>query len=118
MLSQLPQELLSKAYLSGSGEPAWSAPDVLNVISWATESHFAVLGGEVWLPTTPGPTIPAPFFYTFETEQESGENWDDYVGRANNAANYYVKTFQWDVADVKHRGLDPFFNLTLSERAT
>jgi hypothetical protein len=111
----LPQDLLSSAYLSQNGEPAWPLRDALKVIDWATKSNIAVFGVEIWLPTTPGPTIPTPYIYTHETHRRSGENWNRFVERANDAAANYISSFDWDDADRKHHGMRPYFNVTLDD---
>jgi hypothetical protein len=115
MAFKIPRDLLSTAFLSASGEPAWSKDDVLQVISWATNSQIAVFGVEVWLPTTPGPTIPSPYIYTFEPTQHEGANWNEFVKRANGDSIDYVRNFDWDPADKAHHGLTPYFNLTLGD---
>jgi hypothetical protein len=114
-MCQVPVELLSSAFFSLSREAAWPASDALRVIDWATTSQVAVFGVEVWRPTTPGPTIPTPFIYTFETRRRDVEDWECFVDRANSAAAKYVASFEWDVKDKKHLGLAPYFNLTPGE---
>lgn len=109
----VPEELMANAYLSQGGEAAWCKEDALHLIRWATASKIAVFGVEVWLPTTPGPTIPMPFFYSFDCEPSEGEAWLDFVDRANKGATDYVNGFEWDPEDIKHLGKQPFFNLTL-----
>jgi len=115
MAPAIPRDLLASAYLSLSGEPAWSKEDAVKVINWATASRLPVSGVEVWLPTTPGPTIPTPYIYTFETEKYVDENRDRFVERANSAAMDYVKSFEWETDDRQHHGLIPFFNITLDD---
>ena len=95
MVPDIPHTLGSAAYFSGD-EAAWPRDEAFAVIDWATRSRLAILGGEIWLPTTPGPTIPEPYIYTFESVRRSDENWDEFVLRANAAASQYVKTFEWD----------------------
>jgi hypothetical protein len=85
----------------------------LEVIQWATTSGMAVFGIEVWLPTTPGPTIPMPFFYSFDSEPKENEEWSEFVKRANADASQYVIEFDWDPEDHKHHSQKPYFNLTL-----
>ena len=110
---EIPRELMASAYSSQGGEAAWSKEDALNVIRWATSSEIAVFGVEVWLPTTPGPTIPMPFVYTFGWEPYKNETWLAFVKRANVGSVEYVDEFEWDPEDVQHHGMEPFFNLTL-----
>lgn len=116
MTIQIPEHLCSSAYYSLNKEPAWSRKDALEVIAWASASQLAIFGIEIWLPTTPGPTIPTPYIYTFETEQLGGENWEQFVQRANSSAADYVSSFDWDCADAQHHGLEPYFNLTLGDQ--
>ena len=111
----IPQELMANAYLSQSGEPAWCKDDALQVIRWATSLEVAVIGIEVWLPTLPGPTIPMPYFYSFDCEPAEGEGWFEFVNRANKEAADYVDGFDWDPNDTKHFGTQPFFNITLDD---
>lgn len=115
MSFQIPQQLRSTAYFSLNEEPAWPRKDALDVIAWATASQVAVFGIEIWLPTNPGPTVPTPFIYTFETEQLDGEMWVQFVRRANHSAADYIRDFDWDTGDTKHHSLEPYFNLTLGE---
>jgi hypothetical protein len=116
MSFQIPQHLRSCAYLSSTEEPAWSRQGALEVIAWATASQLAAFGIEIWLPTKPGPTIPAPYIYAFAMEQLDGETWDQFVRRANDAAADYVQAFEWDAADTQYHGSEPYFNLTLGEK--
>ncbi len=112
---QIPDDLLSTAFFSFDGEPGWPRHEALKVIDLASASHIAVLGGEIWLPSTPGPRIPTPFIYTFETRQHDGEDWEQFVERTNAAAADYVRAFEWDRRDDRHLESMPYFNLTLSE---
>ena len=89
MLSQLPNDLLMGAYQISNGEAAWPRDDALKVIRWATASRVAVFGAEIWIPTTPGPTIPTPYIYTFEPKQIADEEWTHFVGRANKEVAAY-----------------------------
>ena len=109
----IPQAMMASAYLSQGGEAAWDKGHVLEVIQWATTSGIAVFGIEVWLPTEPGPTIPMPFFYSYDSEPNENEEWMAFVKRANAGASRYVKEFDWDSEDHKHRSQEPYFNLTL-----
>jgi hypothetical protein len=116
MLDDLPSSLLGGAYLSQTGEPAWPRVEALQVISWATKSEIPILGVEIWIPTTPGPTIPMPYFYAFEPESNPGESETDFIVRANDATADYVRSFDWDSEDKQHHGVEPFFNLTLGDK--
>jgi len=110
---QFPNQFLNSAYLSQNGEPAWPMDNAIKVIDWATKSDIAVFSVEIWLPTDPGPTIPAPIIYAFDLEQEPNEMWQPFVRRANTAAREYIRTFEWDNSDETHKNQTPYFNLTL-----
>jgi hypothetical protein len=97
---RIPPEIQARAYGAGN-EFAWPREDAIQVIA-AIKSHFVVVGVEVWLPTTPGPTIPTPFVY----------QWGAGPSDAKNAAEY-IRTFEWDDADTHHRSFEPYFNLTI-----
>ena len=116
MILQLPDRLKTTAYASQTGEFAWPRQDAVSVIDLATQSNVAVFGVEVWLPTTPGPTIPSPIFYEYAPEERPGEPWEGFVRRANSEAREYVAQFQWDDADDAHKTETPFFNLTLGDQ--
>ena len=114
LFGELPQHLKDNAYLVGE-ESAWLKNDALDVIDLCKEQGIAVLGGEVWLPTQPGPTIPTPFMYTWEADQKlPTESWGQFVGRTSERARKYIAEFRWDPADVS-RSLTPVFNLALSD---
>jgi hypothetical protein len=115
MAYQIPSRLLGSAYLAPIGEPAWPKNAAIETIDWATKSSIAVLGVEIWLPTLPGPTIPTPYIYQFETTRQESEDWRRFLIRANDAARNFVETFDWDDADKSHHGKSPVFNLTFSE---
>ena len=115
MSAQIPGSLLARAYLAQNGEAAWSRGDTLQVIAWAVASHVPILGIEVWLPTTPGPTIPTPYIYTFEPKSVPGEPRNEFIVRAGREAAEYVTSFAWDTQDRAHHGMEPFFNITFGE---
>lgn len=117
VLQRLPAELRRAAYLAVC-EPAWPRAEALRVVEWCAGAGIAVLGGEVWLPTVPGPTIPTPFIYAWDVgAKAAGEPWQEFVARANAAASEYVRTFEWDPNDVSHRDAEPYFNLEFCEAA-
>ncbi len=75
------------------------------------KKHFAVVGVDIWLPTNPGPTIPAPFVY-------------DWSLRADHSSPTYavgavefIRNFKWAETDSSHQGLEPYFNLTVGPAA-
>jgi hypothetical protein len=98
----LPQNLQGSAYRS-SLEWAWAREDAVRVLEILSERGYRVLGIDIWLATTPGPTIPTPFVY----------DWD--AQRYPTQAIEFVKTFAWDTADESHGGREPYFNI-LAER--
>jgi hypothetical protein len=87
MSDQIPGSLLAGAYLAQNGEAAWNTADALKVIAWAAKSHVPILGVEVWLPTTPGPTIPTPYIYTFEPKSVLGESREPARKRLNTSGH-------------------------------
>jgi hypothetical protein len=112
----IPRDLVASAYFSKGGEPAWPMSDALKIVEWAMKSGIAVFGVEIWLPSTPGPTIPTPYIYTHETRRFDDEDWSGFVERSNAAAANYISSFEWDEADSKHHLNRPYFNLTLDDR--
>ena len=97
---RLPPEIQARAYRSES-EFAWPREDAVRVIE-ALETHFVVIGVEVWLATIPEPTIPSPFIY----------HWTPGSSAPSNAADF-VRNFEWGEADTYHRNSEPYFNLTV-----
>ncbi len=115
MPAQIPGSLLARAFLSQNGEAAWGKDDALQVLAWAAASQIPILGVEVWIPTTPGPTIPTPFIYTFEPKYAAGEPHSEFIARANREAAEYVRSFAWDSEDRAHHGIEAFFNMTFGK---
>ena len=114
-LDQLPKSLQTRAY-HAAGEIAWPRPEALQVIDYLTAQGTAVLGVEIWLPTSPGPTIPTPIIYNWEAEaRQESEAWTQFAERVNQLAKEYVDSFEWDEEDVSHKSLTPYFNLTLCQ---
>jgi hypothetical protein len=70
-LSAVPRHLLERAYRARD-EYAWSRRDAIDVVEALQSRLFKVIGVEVWLPTKPGPTIPAPYIYVWGTGSENG----------------------------------------------
>lgn len=109
----LPEDIQRQTYYAGR-EAAWPQQAALRVIDHATRDSIAVPGVEVWIPTNPGPTIPTPFIYTWSAEdRRTGEDWSDFVRRVNTAASEYIRTFEWDRRDERHREVKPYFNLDI-----
>jgi hypothetical protein len=99
----LPDALKARAY-SAAGELAWQRDAAIAVISQLTALGYVIEGIEVWLATTPGPTIPAPFFYHWERPESEDSG-------SNDEALRYIATFGWDPQDTAHLLSTPYFNL-------
>ncbi len=100
-------------YEGTSREYAWPRGMALRILNWLQEQKLAVVHAEIWLPTKPGPTIPAPYIYVWEPDDKSDdETWDQYVHSSIEGAREYVSTFEWDEKDVDFRRETPFFNFT------
>ena len=114
-----PVRLRDSAYRAENGEPAWSRDDAIEVIRWALDRGLAVLGGEIWLPTTPGPTIPSPYIYQWTVSMGETETWGEFVRRSAAESYAYVREFAWADEDVLSHPFEPYFNLVLvnEERA-
>jgi len=110
---QFPGNLLSSAYFSRSREPAWPQLEALKVIDWAKANRIGIFGIEIWLPSSPGPTIPTPYIYTLDLERPIKEYWEAFVARSSAEATEYVIRFEWDQNDVDHHDMTPYFNITL-----
>jgi hypothetical protein len=101
----LPKKLLGRAYQSAN-ELAWKRADAVDVIDYLEKAGFTLLGVEVWLPTSPGPTM-------------TGRYWDaDGSGAPDRprTAVDFVKNFKWGEQDKILNDREPFFNLTTDER--
>jgi hypothetical protein len=99
----LPGELLGRAYRS-KNELAWNRDDALEAIERLAKAGFVVLGVEVWLPTSPGPTM-------------TGRYWDSKAGPVPGepqTAKDFVKNFRWGQYDKILEDREPFFNLTVA----
>lgn len=117
-IEYLSEDIKAKAYYSSEGETAWPRQEALAVITFLGGFEHAVLGGEIWLPTLPGPTIPSPYIYTWEVSpQQKNESWKDFVNRAANESKRYVLEFEWDPADETNVRAIPFFNLTVVSKS-
>jgi hypothetical protein len=80
----LAPELLARAYRI-PGELAWARADAIEAIDALEKDGFTILGVEVWLPTSPGPTM-------------TGRYWDpDIEGVEDPAltAHDFVRNFRW-----------------------
>lgn len=101
----LPKELLGRAYQS-TNELAWNRADAVDAIDYLEKAGFTLLGVEVWLPTSPGPTM-------------TGRYWDAEGSGAPDrprTAMDFVKNFKWGKHDKILKDREPFFNFTTDER--
>lgn len=115
-LHELPPQLHDSAYHAGD-EAAWPAAAAIVVVEYLTRIGAAVCGVEVWVSTSPGPTIPMPYVYTSDAkEQGPTENWKEFVERANEAAAEFIRDFSWAPEDKAHQGLSPYFNFDVVQR--
>ena len=112
--SAIPEALQASAYSSGE-EYAWSSKDALKVIDYCERHGMGAVGVEVWLPTKPSPTIPAPIIYGWSAEDFSGRGdaAQKYLSRCNEAARKYISQFAWDPKDQGKYTMEPFFNLEI-----
>src|SRR5438128_915589 len=66
-------EMMDVAYrASATAEPAWQRSDAVRVLAELLELRIPVVGVEVWVPTTPGPTIPTAPYYGVSIERSNG----------------------------------------------
>jgi hypothetical protein len=101
----LPSELLGRAYQS-QDELAWSREDAVEAIDRLEKAGFTVLGVEVWLATSPRPTM-------------TGWNWgpgDQSIDNDARTVQEFVKNFRWGRFDDLLRDREPWFNLTVADR--
>jgi hypothetical protein len=101
----LPPELLGRAYRSRN-ELAWSRADAIEAIDCLEKAGFTLLGVEVWIPSSPGPTM-------------TGRFWDSEglaVPDKPRTVQEFVKNFTWGRYDAILKGREPFFNLTVAEK--
>jgi hypothetical protein len=112
----LPLDLCVQAYQAMNQELAWGKDEAVEVIDLLSASHIAILGGEVWIPTVPGPTLPPPNLYAWGTEPlRQNEVWTEYVKRTNERAKEFVVGFFWKFDEESRYRLPPFFNLTICD---
>src|SRR5271157_2594369 len=101
----LPLELLGRAYQSRN-ELAWSRADAIEAIDRLEKAGFTLLGVEVWIPSSPGPTM-------------TGRFWDSEASPAQGrprTAQDFIKNFTWGRYDASLNGREPFFNLTTAAK--
>lgn len=113
MTNELPEVFVRAAYVAGD-ERAWSREWALQVVDFARRHSIAVLGVEVWLATTPGPTIPEPYIYAWSvSDRLSEEPAQRFADRCATEARTYLSEFAWASDDLANARREPFFNLVL-----
>jgi hypothetical protein len=100
----LPDDLLANAYQSENGELAWHKEVAIRVIELLRTSGYVVTRVEIWLPTTPGPTIPMPFIYNWSLTRTAR-------GDVPKQAKEFISLFEWDERDHDHQEMTPVFNI-------
>jgi hypothetical protein len=105
-LSVVPRHLLERAYRARD-EYAWCRSDAIEVVEALQRFSFKVIGVDVWLATSPGPTIPTPYVYDWDFRFE-GPSMD----YPRNAIDF-IRAFEWSERDLAHQGMEPYFNLTV-----
>lgn len=107
-LDAVPLELLDRAYKTSDGqELAWTREDAIKAISDLERANYKLLGVEVWVASSPGPTM-------------TGWGWSLEDREAPNrplTALDFVKTFAWGPSDSKLHNEIPYFNLTVADRS-
>ncbi len=112
----LPLDLSTRAYQALNQELAWGKDEALELIDLLSANHLAILGGEVWIPTVPGPTLPPPNLYAWDTEaKREREVWTEYVRRTNQRAKEFIAGFSWKLDEEDRYHLAPFFNLSICD---
>jgi hypothetical protein len=113
--NQLPEAFVRAAYTAPTDELAWPRDWALQVIDFAGRHSIAVLGVEVWLATTPEPTIPEPYIYAWSVEppRRSDESSQEFADRCGTEARTYIAGFAWGSGDAVNARREPYFNLVL-----
>lgn len=100
----IPPDLRSVAYIASNGELAWPRDAALKVYEVLTDKSFVILGVEVWLATTPGPT---PALHSWSRSN------DHSAPGAPLSAGAYIEGFKWGVHDVL-TDEEPYFNFAVT----
>ena len=106
----LQSDLQSEAYIA-NGEPAWPESAALQVIQELTSRNCRVIGVEVWLPTTPGPTVAGPPYY-WEPPRSDEKPLGD-IPATNAEAQEFIRRFKPHPADTVSLGHELHFNITV-----
>lgn len=101
----LPNDLYGIAYRSLNEELAWPREQALRVIHILSSNRYVVTRVDVWIPTSPGPTIPTPFVYDWSLKSVTRNS------SLPKSAKDFVSVFAWDSTDESHRGIEPVFNI-------
>ena len=104
-LALLPPAVLDSAYRT-QNEYAWPRDLALQVVTLAEQAGFHIIGVDIWLPTTSGPTIPMPYIYDWDLEHAATDI------RGFRTAHDFIIGFEWDSADAA-RDREPYFNLCI-----
>ncbi len=106
----LPAPLRDSAYRSES-EVAWLKQDALLVVEFLHKQRYGVLGVDIWIPTSPGPTLPNAV-YDLDSSRLPSEAWHEYVERSHGQAVRFISEFEF-IGDVKetYKGIAPVFNV-------
>lgn len=80
------------------------------MVEYLTRASWAVLGIEVWLPTSGGPTLPGGGVHTWDPcRREDSEDWANFVRRNNQAGTHFILHFAWGLEDGTEA--EPVFNI-------
>lgn len=86
---------LRQVAYKANDEMAWGRHDAISVVSILEQNGYEVIGVDVWLPTSPGPT---PYLHDW-TKTDS---WSDRVAKS---ARGFIAAFEWE------RSAEPVFNI-------
>src|SRR5690349_20248358 len=92
-MTQIPHELIARAFQADNGEFAWTREDALEVVAFMAEASIGILGGEAWAVPKDGTIYAgiatvagkAPAVYAWTTEPEwrqESETWPAFCQRA------------------------------------
>jgi hypothetical protein len=111
-VERLPPDLLASAYRAEqTAEAAWPRPQALLVLESLARLRIPVVGVEVWIATTPGPTIPTQPYYGISIDTTDRLD-EEAVNESIRQAAQFVAGFKWLESDERHRALQPYFNFT------
>jgi hypothetical protein len=112
-MTQLPDEMIARAFRASNGELAWKRSDALQVVAAMADAGIGILGGEAWAPLEDGRiyvgarltvgSVTGP--YNWETDpawQQGSESWSDFCRRAARQSEAVLSE-----AEVFEAGVDP-----------